>query len=95
MYEPKRDSRFDYLWDVMHFVEEMQCKGCAFSKLQDDEGDPEHAANYPMCHEIEAKFVLEEPVEELDDAGRDGVVCTLFKSVETAKQEHPDQQRLI
>lgn len=95
MYEPKRDSRFEYIWDAMHFVEEMQCKGCAFSKLQDESQDPEHASEYPMCYKIEAKFLLEEPVIELDDVGTHGVVCTLFKSVETANQEHPDQLRLI
>lgn len=87
MYAPKRDHRFEYLWDAMAFIEENQCVSCAFGKLNDPDEDSSHAAEYPMCYKIEGEFIMEEPVEAIDDRGDEGVVCTLYRSAELANQE--------
>ena len=86
-YTPGRDHRFEYLWDVMSFVEENQCKGCGFKSDR-----PE----YPMCFEVEAALIAEDgPVQALDDIGDNGVVCTLFRDQELVAQEAPEQLRLV
>jgi hypothetical protein len=102
MYKPGRDGRFYYLWEVANFIEENQCKGCAFSKLQDPDESHEHAKEYPMCYTVEGKLIAEEPVEELDDRGNDGIVCNVFRSLDeqehldiVAEQSHPNQGRLF
>lgn len=44
-------------------VEEDLCVTCRFRKNPDEDG--QHAQEYPMCYEIEAKFMGDDPVEEL------------------------------
>ena len=79
----------------MNFIEEMQCKSCAFSKIvQDPENEP-HSSAYPMCFEIESELIAGGPVAALDDMGNDGVVCTKYKDALLAEQEHSDQSRLF
>lgn len=95
MYTPGRDARFEYLWDAINFIEENQCRTCAFSKLNDPDENREHAEEYPMCYEIEAAMLTEQPVEAIDDCGDDGVVCTKYRDVTLAEQEHIDQGRLF
>lgn len=68
-YKPRRDYRFEYLWDAIKFIEERQCNNCVFKSDR-----PE----YPMCFEIEAQLIEEKPVDEIDDLGDDGIVCRLF-----------------
>lgn len=85
-YIPKRDYRFEYLWDVMSFIEENKCHDCAFKSDRPD---------YPMCFEIEAEIIDEKPVAALDDQGDDGVVCTRYRNEVLVEQEHPDQLRLF
>lgn len=86
-YIPRRDYRFEYLTEVMDFVEERQCHDCAFKSDRDD---------YPMCFEVEGELFAENgPVEALDDLGDEGVVCTRYKNEVLAEIEHPDQGRLI
>ena len=85
-YTAKRDNRFEYVWDVMSFIEANQCWSCAFKSDRD---------GYPMCGEIELPLMEEKPVEALDDAGDDGVVCTKYRDEVLAEQEHPDQGRLL
>lgn len=96
MYTPHRDSRFEYVWDVMQFIEENQCRNnCAFSKLNDHDEDKSHAEEYPMCYEIEGAIILEEPVAALDDHGDDGVVCTKFRDNNLVQEAAPEQGRLV
>ena len=86
-YSPKRDYRFEYLTDVMSFVEERQCHDCAFKSDRPD---------YPMCFEVEGELFAENgPVGALDDQGNDGVVCTRYRNEVLAEQEHSDQGRLL
>jgi len=87
VYKPSRDYRFYYAHEALQFVEEMQCKACGYKETDDP--------NMPMCLEISSKFMLEEPIEEVDDMGDDGLVCTKYKHEELMAQEHPDQQRLV
>ena len=82
---PRRDYRFEYLTDVMSFIER-QCATCAFKSDRPD---------YPMCFEIEAELFEEKPVEAFDDHGDDGIVCTKYREETLAEQEHPDQHRLF
>ena len=92
-YEPHRDERFEYLWDLMHFIEENQCRTCAFSKLITEKSS--HAEEYPMCYEIEGELIQEIPVAALDDCGDEGVVCTLYRNAAVESESHPDQSRLF
>jgi hypothetical protein len=55
-----------------------------------------------MCYTVEGKLIAEEPVEELDDRGNDGIVCNVFRSLDeqehldiVAEQSHPNQGRLF
>lgn len=96
MYTPHRDGRFHYLWDLMEFIEDNQCrKNCAFSKLNDPDTAADHANEYPMCYEIEGAIITEEPVADLDDHGDDGVVCTRYRDYDLVKQAEPEQGRLL
>ena len=70
-YIPRRDHRFEYIWEAMAFIEEGQCHSCKFKK-----GDNEE---YPMCYDIEADFMLEQPVEDIDDRDDGGVVCIKYE----------------
>ena len=88
MYKPHRDERFDYVWEVMEFIEERQCKTCAFRV-------PEQRSEYAMCEEIAAELIEMRAVEALDDRGDDGVVCTSYRDADLAEPEHPDQLRLL
>lgn len=72
MYVPRRDHRFEYLWDAMNHVEETQCRGCVLRKDDNDE--------YPMCNEVESVFIQEIPVEAIDDRGDEGLFCTLRRT---------------
>lgn len=86
MYTPGRDYRFEYLWDLMEFIEEHQCRTCAFSKLVTDNNA--HAEEYPMCWAVEAQIMAEDgPVAALDDRGVEGVVCTRYRNAEAAVEE--------
>jgi len=69
-YKAHRDYRFEYVGDVIEFIEERQCVTC---KFQTD--DP----SMPMCWEFSGAIVCEEPVEELDDLGDDGIVCRKYE----------------
>lgn len=80
-YQPSRDHRFEYLWEVMSFIEERQCNTCRFKSDRED---------YSMCFEIEADLLDEGPVEALDDRGDDGVVCTKYAT----EQEPVDEDQL-
>ena len=71
MYHPHRDYRFEYVWEAMAFVEDNQCRDCQFRKTDSD-------AYGPMCYEVEAAFMMEEPVVEIDDLGESGLHCTKF-----------------
>lgn len=91
MYKPTRDHRFEYVWEVMEFIEENQCKGCAFKS---EHGENSIGEPYFMCGEIEFLLADEQPVLDLDDVGDDGVVCRRYREEALAEQEHPDQLRL-
>jgi hypothetical protein len=92
MYQPHRDRRFEYVWEVMSFIEDNQCGTCAFKNPHGENtiGEP-----YMMCGPIEYELTVENPVEGLDDVGDDGVVCRLYREETLVEQEHPDQLRLL
>lgn len=87
MYEPRRDSRFEYVWEAMAHVEERQCTSCALQNNRDDE--------YFMCGEIEYKLMECEPVEEFSDLGELGLHCNKYRDEDLEQEGHPDQGRLI
>lgn len=68
-YIPRRDYRFEYLHDVLNWMEEHVCSDCIFRKMDQTE--------YIMCHELEGKIFLEEPIEEWEDLGDLGLSCNL------------------
>lgn len=86
MYTPHRDERFDYIWELMEFIEETQCGTCAFKSDRFEN---------PMCFEIEAEIIDEKPVADLDDKGSDGVECTRYRNDDLHEQAHADQGRLF
>lgn len=86
MYEPKRDHRFEYIWDLMGFIEDNQCGTCAFKSDRPD---------YPMCGEIEAAVIEENEVPDLDDLGDDGLVCRRYREETLEEESHPDQSTLF
>jgi hypothetical protein len=86
MYKPHRDSRFEYVWEVMEFIETRQCVTCAYKAGLEET---------PMCGPIENELIMEKPVADLDDVGDDGVVCRRYRDEVLVEQEHPDQGRLI
>jgi hypothetical protein len=89
-YRPHREVRFHDLWDLIHFIESNQCEACRFRKSPYD-FDPNFATEFPMCPEVEADVISEEPVEALDDMGDQGVVCSRFKQGDPPMPEDPDQ----
>lgn len=88
-YTPGRDYRFEYVTDVIEFVERFQCADCAFKE----------SGEYPMCNEVSGQLLVQDsefaPVPELDDRGSDGVVCVKYRQDVLVEQEHPDQGRLL
>lgn len=86
MYTARRDYRFEYVWDLMKFIEDEQCHDCAFKSDRDE---------YPMCFEIEAELISEQPVPALDDKGDDGVYCTRYRNDVLEEEAHPDQLRIF
>lgn len=89
-YTAHRDERFQYVTEVIQFIEENQCEVCRFRKSP-AEWDADHAVEYPMCPEIESTLIAEKPVEELDDKGSAGVVCSRFKLGDPPSPVDPDQ----
>lgn len=86
-YVPGRDYRFEYLDDVMLFVEEYQCGTCAFKSDRPD---------YPMCFEVEAELFAENgPVQALDDLGEHGVECVRYRNVDDYTFPDPLQMELF
>lgn len=81
MYNPRRTARFEYLWEVMNFVEENQCRMCVHSKLKDPDENKSHAEEYPMCYEVEGAMMLEEPVHEFDEDEHGLITCNKFERV--------------
>lgn len=81
MYKAHRDYRFEYAHDVIHFIEEEQCYDCAF---RNEGGDM-------MCDSIAIGLLLEKTLEDLDDRGEDGVVCTAYLPAqdEPVDPDHP------
>lgn len=66
VYTPQRDRRFEYVTDAISWLEESQCNTCVFR----EEGE------FSMCLKISGQMILEEPVEEIDDQGDNGLLCT-------------------
>lgn len=93
MYKPTRSKNFEYIWDLMSFIEDNQCRNCAFSKLATENNS--HADEYPMCYEIEAEIITEEPVAALDEQPDGSVVCTKYRSVGDYTQPDPLQMELF
>lgn len=75
-YKPRRDYRFEYIWDAIAWVEDNQCRSCIHRKSEQS-----HSFNdeYPMCHEVEADFVEEKPVQAVEDLGDEGLLCTRYQ----------------
>ena len=89
MYKPHRDERYEYLSDLMEFIESNQCHQCLFSKTV---SDPSAAAlEFPMCEEVEGELLSEASLDFLDDRGNDGVVCMKYVGYEAS----PEQGRLF
>lgn len=85
MYRPHRDYRFEYVFEAMSFVENNQCKTCVFR----EEGE------YPMCLPISGQFILEEPVEEIDDLDERGIACTKYRHGEPTPEQVEGQGELF
>ncbi len=85
MYIPRRDYRFEYVTEAMEFVEVQECSTCVFR----EEGE------YPMCLPIAAKMTLEEPVEEINDLGDDGISCTKYKQGDPTPPQLEGQEKLF
>lgn len=81
-YKPHRDSRFEYVWEAISFVEENQCRTCIHSKLFEPDTDKDHAEDFPMCWEIEGEFISEEPIQDVMDYGKDGIWCRRWQPKE-------------
>lgn len=83
-YKPVRDSRFEYVWEAMNYIEEEQCRNCAHSKLQEHDTDRSHAQEYPMCWQVESEFIEANAkhiaLENIIDTG-DGIVCTKYTAL--------------
>lgn len=75
MYYPKRDSRFEYVFEAMSHIEERFCsRGCTKAEAATDE--------FPgMGCPVMDKIMLEEPVVEIDDLGKDGLFCSAREPV--------------
>jgi hypothetical protein len=70
-YIPRRDHRFEYIYEAMQYVEQKQCKNCI--KRDDD-------PNYPMCSDV-AEFFFAEIVSipMVEDHGEYGIFCNIFE----------------
>lgn len=71
MYYPKRDSRFEYVWEALTHIENRFCsKGCRKAVGATEE--------FPgMGCPIIENIMIEQPVVEIDDLGKDGLFCTV------------------
>lgn len=87
MYRPQRDHRFEYVHDAIHFIEQYQCGACVFRRTDDEE--------YPMCFEVSGTFYLEEPMEEIDDLGNDGLTCKKYKPGDPTPDQVIGQESLF
>lgn len=67
MYVPRRTDRFEYVIDVINYVESQQCAGCAFREERD-----------AMCTPVATSLIVERPCEELNELEDQTVVCTRF-----------------
>lgn len=86
MYQPHRENRYEYIFDLMSDIEERQCQVCVYRSDREE---------YPMCFEIEGKIMTEEPVEELIDLDSQGVACTKFSPGEPLPDFDPNQLTLF
>ena len=73
MFKPGQPP-FEYMYMIFDHVESTLCETCVFRKLP-HEYDNESMG--PMCFEIEAKVILEEPVEEW--TFDDGMSCDRYR----------------
>ena len=64
-YTPHRDYRWEYISDMLNWMEENQCFNCIFRET----------GEVIMCMEFQGQAFLEEPMEEWDDLGDEGVAC--------------------
>lgn len=75
-YKPRRDYRFEYVYEAMTFIEDRQCVTCVFNV----------GGDYPMCFEVSEWFLRAdedfEPIPDVDDRGDEGVVCTRYRETE-------------
>jgi hypothetical protein len=85
MYRAHRDYRFEYVTDAIDYLEERQCSACVFR----EEGE------YPMCLEISGNLIIEEPVEEISDLGRDGLFCTKYRNGDPTPPQVDGQEELF
>jgi hypothetical protein len=85
MYRPHRDHRFEYVTDVINHIEEIQCGSCVFR----EDGE------FPMCLPISGQLILEEPVEEINDLGSDGLTCTKYRNGEPSAEQVEGQETLF
>lgn len=69
-YIPRRDYRFEYIWEAMSYLEDHQCSTCKFAE----------PGEYPMCIEVASFFLAEEPVEAVDDNDDEGIECRKYES---------------
>lgn len=92
MYTPHRDNRFQYMWELMSYLERRQCHSCAFKH---EHGESSNGQPYTMCGKVESLIIQEMPVADLDDRGEHGVVCTKYMDEVLAEESHPDQLPLF
>jgi len=85
-YTAHRNHRFQYAHEVIEFIEAGQCFDCVFRN-----DDPE----MPMFHEIAGSIVTEMPVEELEDVGNDGIVCTKYRQGDSTPSQVLGQLELF
>ena len=74
-------------------IEDELCVTCRFRKNPDEDG--QHAQEFPMCYEIEAEMMGDEPVEVLDTTENGMVVCSKYRPGDPWDfVEDPDQLTL-
>jgi len=91
MYKPVRDYRFEYAEDAINFIEKHQCGNCIFRRTDQDAID----YDYLMCAEISISISLEEPVEEIDDLGSNGLSCTKYRNGDPTPAQVDGQEELF
>lgn len=77
-------------------VEEDVCVTCRFRKNPDEDG--QHAQEFPMCYEIEAKFLGDDEIEELDYSHvGDHYSCKKYMKGDPweAYGDEPEQEKLF